>query len=57
MLTILTDERTYFQLTLDNGLHCVTTSWLELGRAAPIGQEFELVVLNDLFVRGSPIVS
>ena len=48
MLTILTDERTYFQLTLDNGLHCVTTSWLELGRAAPIGQEFELVVLNDL---------
>lgn len=42
------DERTWFQLTLDNGLHCVTTSWLELGRAAPIGQEFELVVLNDL---------
>lgn len=42
------NERTYFQLTLDNGLHCVTTSWLELGRAAPIGQEFELVVLNDL---------
>ncbi|KAL9097422.1 MAG: hypothetical protein Q9165_000318 [Trypethelium subeluteriae] len=41
-------ERTQFQLTLDNGLHCVTTSWLELGHAAPIGQEFELVVLNDL---------
>ncbi|KIW00608.1 uncharacterized protein PV09_07805 [Verruconis gallopava] len=41
-------EPTYFQLTLDNGLHCVTTSWLELGRTAPIGQEFELVVLNDL---------
>ncbi|KAK3080933.1 hypothetical protein LTS18_011783 [Coniosporium uncinatum] len=41
-------ERTNFQLTLDNGLHCVTTSWLELGRSAPIGQEFELVVLNDL---------
>jgi hypothetical protein len=35
-------------LTLDNGLHCVTTSWLELGHTAPIGQEFELVVLNDL---------
>jgi len=35
-------------LTLDNGLHCVTTSWLELGKTAPIGQEFELVVLNDL---------
>jgi hypothetical protein len=33
---------------LDNGLHCVTTSRLELGRSAPIGQEFELVVLNDL---------
>ncbi|KAF2270280.1 DUF1709-domain-containing protein [Lojkania enalia] len=41
-------ERTWFQLTLDNGLHCVTTSWLELGYNAPIGQEFELVVLDDL---------
>lgn len=35
-------------MTLDNGLHCVTTSWLELGKSAPIGQEFELVVMNDL---------
>jgi hypothetical protein len=26
----------------------VTTSWLELGRTAPIGQEFELIVQNDL---------
>jgi len=26
----------------------VTTAWLELGKSAPIGQEFELVVLNDL---------
>jgi len=42
------NEQTWFQLTLDNGLHCVTTSWLELGREALIGQEFELVVLNDL---------
>ena len=42
------NDRIYFQLTLDNGLHCVTTSSLELGRNAPIGQEFELVVLNDL---------
>ncbi|KAI9737100.1 MAG: Bud site selection protein bud4 [Cirrosporium novae-zelandiae] len=41
-------ERSYFALTLDNGLHCVTTSWLELGKNAPIGQEFELVVLEDL---------
>jgi hypothetical protein len=41
-------EQTWFQLTLDNGLHCVTTSQLELGRSASIGQEFELVVLNDL---------
>ncbi|KAH7408610.1 hypothetical protein DE146DRAFT_383332 [Phaeosphaeria sp. MPI-PUGE-AT-0046c] len=41
-------ERTHFQLTLDNGLHCVTTSWLELNQSAPIGQEFELVVLDDL---------
>ncbi|KAF2481747.1 hypothetical protein BDY17DRAFT_311407 [Neohortaea acidophila] len=42
------NDRVYFQLTLDNGLHCVTTSSLELGTSAPIGQEFELVVLNDL---------
>ena len=35
-------------MTLDNGLHCVTTAWLELGKYAPINQEFELVVLNDL---------
>ncbi|RMZ67847.1 GTP binding (Bud4) [Pyrenophora seminiperda CCB06] len=41
-------ERTQFQLTLDNGLHCVTTSWLDLKPSAPIGQEFELVVLDDL---------
>ncbi|KAI9837701.1 MAG: hypothetical protein M1819_006634 [Sarea resinae] len=41
-------ERTWFCLTLDNGLHCVTTAWLELGKTAPIGQEFELVVLDDL---------
>lgn len=26
----------------------MTTSWLPLGRDAPIGQEFELVVLNEL---------
>ncbi|KAI2475855.1 Anillin multi-domain protein [Pyrenophora tritici-repentis] len=41
-------ERCHFQLTLDNGLHCVTTSWLDLKPSAPIGQEFELVVLDDL---------
>ncbi|KIW44676.1 uncharacterized protein PV06_03130 [Exophiala oligosperma] len=41
-------ERTYFALTLDNGLHCVTTAWLDFARSAPIGQEFELVVLNEL---------
>ena len=41
-------EQTWFQLTLDNGLHCVTTSRLELGHSALIGQEFELVVFNDL---------
>lgn len=45
---IFTDERTWFSLTLDNGVHCVTTAWLELARNAPIGQEFELVVPNDL---------
>ena len=48
LLIPVTGERSYFCLTLDNGLHCVTTSWLELGRNAPIGQEFELVVLNEL---------
>jgi hypothetical protein len=48
VLPAFPDESTYFQLTLDNGMHCVTTSWLELGRSAPIGQEFELVVLNEL---------
>ncbi|RMZ92017.1 hypothetical protein DV736_g748, partial [Chaetothyriales sp. CBS 134916] len=42
------NERTQFALTLDNGLHCVTTTWLDLAKSAPIGQEFELVVLNDL---------
>ncbi|KAJ6263211.1 hypothetical protein Dda_1772 [Drechslerella dactyloides] len=42
------NESTYFCMTLDNGLHCVTTSWLELGKNAPIGQEFELIVLDDL---------
>lgn len=42
------NDRLYFQMTLDNGMHCVTTSSMELGKAAPIGQEFELVVLNDL---------
>lgn len=42
------EERTQFALTLDNGLHCVTTSWLDLAQSAPIGQEFELVVLNEL---------
>ncbi|TAQ90884.1 hypothetical protein B7494_g774 [Chlorociboria aeruginascens] len=42
------NEQTWFSLTLDNGVHCVTTAWLELGRNAPIGQEFELVVPNDL---------
>ena len=48
MLTSLSDERSWFQLTLDNGLHCVTTAWLELGKTAPIGQEFELTVFDEL---------
>lgn len=47
-LTVTSGERSYFALTLDNGLHCVTTAWLELGKTAPIGQEFELIVQNDL---------
>ncbi|OBW69366.1 MAG: Uncharacterized protein AUREO_005720 [Aureobasidium pullulans] len=42
------NDRLFFQLTLDNGLHCVTTADLQLGKAAAIGQEFELVVLQDL---------
>ncbi|EEH49130.2 uncharacterized protein PADG_05209 [Paracoccidioides brasiliensis Pb18] len=47
-LPLTRDHRINFSLTLDNGLHCVTTSCLELGKSAPIGQEFELVVLNEL---------
>ncbi|CAK7218593.1 Bud site selection protein bud4 [Sporothrix bragantina] len=47
-LPISRTERTWFSLTLDNGVHCVTTAWLELARNAPIGQEFELLVPNDL---------
>jgi len=47
-LLISVDDRLYFQLTLDNGLHCVTTANLDLNRSATIGQEFELVVLQDL---------
>ncbi|QIX01298.1 hypothetical protein AMS68_006815 [Peltaster fructicola] len=42
------NDRLDFKLTLDNGLHCVTTGALELGHSASIGQEFELVVQNDL---------
>jgi hypothetical protein len=48
MLILAIDERTWFALTLDNGVHCVTTAWIELGKNAPIGQEFELVVPNEL---------
>lgn len=48
LTNLAVDERTWFALTLDNGVHCVTTAWLELARNAPIGQEFELVVPNDL---------
>ncbi|KAL3477365.1 hypothetical protein BJX99DRAFT_226458 [Aspergillus californicus] len=47
-LSLPRGERSHFSLTLDNGLHCVTTAWLELGKTAPIGQEFELIVQNDL---------
>ncbi|ROW14394.1 hypothetical protein VPNG_03973 [Cytospora leucostoma] len=47
-LPIPKNERTWFSLTLDNGVHCVTTAWLEMARNAPIGQEFELVVPNEL---------
>ncbi|CAK7263808.1 Bud site selection protein bud4 [Sporothrix epigloea] len=47
-LPISRTERTWFCLTLDNGVHCVTTAWLELARNAPIGQEFELLVPNEL---------
>lgn len=42
------NDRLFFQLTLDNGMHCVTTGNLDLGKNAPIGQEFELVVQQDL---------
>jgi len=42
------NERVHFQLTLDNGLHCVTTANLDLAENATVGQEFELVVQQDL---------
>ncbi|GAM88882.1 hypothetical protein ANO11243_069160 [Dothideomycetidae sp. 11243] len=42
------NDRLFFQLTLDNGMHCVTTGNLDLGKNATIGQEFELVVQQDL---------
>lgn len=49
MLTLFVlGEKTWFNLTLDNGVHCVNTAWLELGKNAPIGQEFELIVPNEL---------
>ncbi|KAK9477398.1 hypothetical protein V1514DRAFT_333949 [Lipomyces japonicus] len=38
----------YFTLTLDNGIHCVTTAYMNLTKNAPIYQEFELVVGNEL---------
>lgn len=48
VLTSSSDQPSWFNLTLDNGIHCVQTAWIELGKNAPIGQEFELVVLDDL---------
>ncbi|KAI9830073.1 MAG: Bud site selection protein bud4 [Phylliscum demangeonii] len=41
-------QQSWFNVTLDNGIHCVQTAWLELGKNAPIGQEFELIVMDDL---------
>ncbi|KAK9242724.1 hypothetical protein V1506DRAFT_546597 [Lipomyces tetrasporus] len=42
------DSSAYFTLTLDNGIHCVTTAYMNLTRKAPIYQEFELIVGSDL---------
>ncbi|KAK9375458.1 uncharacterized protein V1513DRAFT_443024 [Lipomyces chichibuensis] len=42
------DTSAYFALTLDNGIHCVTTAYMNLTRNAPIYQEFELIVGMDL---------
>ncbi|KAK9241307.1 hypothetical protein V1525DRAFT_392735 [Lipomyces kononenkoae] len=42
------DTSAYFALTLDNGIHCVTTTYMNLTRNAPIYQEFELIVGTDL---------
>ncbi len=47
-LTCPLGQASWFNLTLDNGIHCVQTAWIELGKNASIGQEFELVVLDDL---------
>ncbi|KAK9341182.1 hypothetical protein V1521DRAFT_421903 [Lipomyces starkeyi] len=42
------DTSAYFALTLDNGIHCVTTAYMNLTKNAPIYQEFELIVGTDL---------
>ncbi|KAI9853014.1 MAG: Bud site selection protein bud4 [Thelocarpon superellum] len=47
-LPLPTNEKPVFALTLDNGIHCVQTAWLDLSKNAGIGQEFELVVLDEL---------
>ncbi|KAI9884712.1 MAG: Bud site selection protein bud4 [Watsoniomyces obsoletus] len=47
-LPMVKGQASWFNLTLDNGIHCVQTAWIELAKNAPIGQEFELVVLDDL---------
>ncbi|KAK9459816.1 uncharacterized protein V1516DRAFT_678070 [Lipomyces oligophaga] len=41
-------DKAFFTITLDNGIHCVTTTNMNLTSNAPIYQEFELVVGQDL---------
>ncbi|KAK9368698.1 hypothetical protein V1509DRAFT_56962 [Lipomyces kononenkoae] len=47
-LPLSDDTSAYFALTLDNGIHCVTTAYMNLTRNAPIYQEFELIVGTEL---------
>ncbi|KAK9469904.1 cell division protein anillin-domain-containing protein [Lipomyces arxii] len=47
-LPLNNDTQSLFTLTLDNGIHCVTTAYMDLSKNAPIYQEFELIVGSDL---------
>ncbi|KAK9451375.1 uncharacterized protein V1518DRAFT_408386 [Limtongia smithiae] len=47
-IDIVEESKPFFTLTLDNGIHCVTTAHASLTNNAAIYQEFELIVGNGL---------